>query len=199
MRTSTSGNKPDDRPQAHGGVITPGKKKPRKARPRPETNMSLSEVRQWRNMVYSDMWWQSQMPVKEWALNKALGFRSTHTVTNAIHARTPCLDRVVLFVGATIPDIERRALCFPIQPKFPYYLRAGIPLFLRLDPPVVAPLIGKLSPESAWSLWARCSSCGDNKFLPSSGQVACYHCCPPLHDAAPPKRSLIHEALKKFY
>lgn len=198
MRTSASGNKNGDLPQKHGGVITPRKKKARKARPRPETDMSLSEIRQWRNMVYRDPWWQSQMPVKDWALEKVLGY-AAHAVMRGMKG-TPGRNRAVLRVGVLIPDIERRALCFPIQPKFPrIHVKNRPPMFLWLTPPPVTPMIGKLSPESAWSLWARCSSCGGNKFLPRQGQVACYHCCPPPFDAAPPKRSLIHEALKKYY
>lgn len=154
----------------------------------------------WLAHIKSDAWWQSQMPIPMARLDAVLGLADgwiSHML--AIHPKFP-MTNAVPRISQIIPAIERRRLAFPEGKNLS-------PKFLWIDPPFDPPLINRLALASAWSLWATCQFCGDNQFLPvvidGKPHVACYTCIKPDQyraiGAVAVKKSLIHEALKKFY
>ncbi len=156
----------------------------------------------WLEFTKRDEWWQSQMPVSVFALESALD--KPGRLKDALAGDTNP-DTILALLGHLIPDIEARKVVFPkIGRGRPKKGEEPTPRYLRLFP-LSTPFIPKLS--SNWSLWARCITCGGNKFLPVmigwTSHAACYHCLPP--DQYPSigakgiKTSLIHEALKEWY
>jgi hypothetical protein len=125
----------------------------------------------------------------------------------AIRNKSGYLESSILQkIGKIIPYIETRRLCFPKIGQG--QVRAGevVPRFIWLTPELTK-RIPKYDDETAWSIWACCNRCQRNQFLPviinGKPSVACYYCLPPSQylalGAKPVKKSLIHEALKKFY
>lgn len=144
------------------------------------------------------------MPISSLALDEACGAGRIRQALNPNEIVE--MDATLERVARLIPDIERRKLVFP-------EIRRGgkkgmtTPKYVWLEPPAAPPKIPSLALESAWSLWAACVRCGFNQFLPvvidNKPHVCCYRCTPPSQrraiGATPVKKSLIHEALKKFY
>ena len=150
----------------------------------------------WFHHTRSDHWWKTQMTFSGETLLAVIG-DNNHANRGKLMKRDPLINRgIIQKIGFVIPDIEARKIAFPGGTN---------PRYVSIDPPEVIPHIGKLS--SVWSLWARCATCGDNKFIPvmidGKEQVACYHCLPPSQfgsiGAREVKKSLIQEALKMFY
>ncbi len=153
------------------------------------------------NMRVSD-WWQSQMPISDMALSRAMGKHPSYVRKHLDPTSGYDANVMLDFLSRLIPDIEARKLVFPIDPGGRVKGERP-PRFMWCDPqPVTIPRLGK-----AWSLWAECSACRGNQFLPviidSKEHYACYHCLHPTQyrsvGAQPVKKSLIHEALKQYY
>lgn len=146
----------------------------------------------WKNMRLDD-WWQSQMPVPRVTISELLNL-TPRALSYALEQRHGAATLSKLSV--LIPSIENRTLVFPKNTYAPY-------LWFVLP---TEKIIDKLSKEPAWSLWARCAHCGDNKFIPiilnGEDHVACYHCFGEGHyrpiGGRRVKKSLIHEALKNY-
>lgn len=160
----------------------------------------------WLHHIKTDHWWVTQMPIRIYCLEKALGFTLNYIGDILNGGKRSYPQQVIPKIGTAIPEIEERSLVFPRDLRNHSPGETGTK-FLRLKIPADPPAIAKVSPESAWSLWARCLTCGSNKFLPvmidCKPFVACYHCLPPSQHrtigATETKKSLIHEALKKYY
>lgn len=203
MRISSSNN--------FGGKISRaarGERKPVKLPPAPEQPiMNYVEVKYWLAHIKNDHWWQTQMPISYAALSDAVGIERK-TFVNMIENKRTYRDVFALkALAPVIISIEKREVCFPEVKNSPLRGAPPIPRLLRVMPRDPVPLISRLSQGSAWSLWATCFNCRNNKFLPiiidHKPYVACYHCLPPSQyraiGAAPVMRSLIHEVLRAFY
>lgn len=140
------------------------------------------------------------MPISKYALREALGLQDIISALRRPSER----QKMLLNIARLIPDIENRKLVFPFQSCVTVKIRGIVPKFLWLEPPAQPPQIRPLTDGGSWSLWARCQVCAGNKFMPLiGGDVACWSCIKPsqyrgLRTMAD-KRSLIHEALKKYY
>ena len=182
----------------------------------------LKETMAWWRHVRSDDWWQSQMPISTGAIDAVLGTTTFRYAVNTDYKRG--VKDSMKRLAWIIPDINRRALVFLNvgggERKKGEKMITN-PRFLRLEPSSEPPMIPKLCLESSWSLWARCASCGGNQFVPVSfapvklyssappikhepsyDQVACYNCNHPSRNNYGGKlveKSLIHEALKKYF
>lgn len=198
------------RSQYHKGEYWGKSRRAEPTRPPPVSMNNFAHSREkillWLRYIKNDPWWKSQMPVTDAALAKIIGMTKSNFSESMNHVRGHS-DRVICKkIGLLIPDIEARKICFPEIIQFGDK-GTSTPKFLWLDPPDQAPRICQLSLETAWSLWACCASCGDNKFLSvmlnDSPYVACYKCLPPNQypavRATAVKKSLIHAALKKYY
>lgn len=159
----------------------------------------------WLKLIKSDFWWRTQMPFNELRLCDLLGTSDRYVKLILARPETHPPEKTIDRIGRLIDDIEERKIAFPPRCGVGYRKDCA-PKFLHLEPKG-KPLIQKICDESAWSLWARCSTCGGNKFLPIScdgrSRVACYNCFPPSQypqiGARGVKKSLIHEALKIYY
>lgn len=178
------------------------RKPPKEYLPPNPAPLNRQQTWRWLAHVKSDDWWRSQMPVSYSAISLILGLPETWIANMMAGDPTRITTRVIPKIARLIPDIESRKLCFPKLKTGP---RKGIitPKYLWLNPEET--IIPRLS--RAWSLWARCGACGNNKFLPvvidAKPHVACYHCLPPSQHRAIGavwiKNNLVHEALKKYY
>lgn len=184
------------------------RKPPREYAPPDPPPFDYEQTLRWLEYVKRDDWWQSQMPVSTGALDAVFGLyrKSIHQM---LRGRAKATSRPVMEkIARVIPDIESRKLVFPEANKCQAFAgKVLAPRFVWLDLPAINVEISRLSAESAWTLWARCHSCLSNTFLPvaidGKPHVACYSCLPPSQyralGATAVKKSLIHEALKKYY
>jgi hypothetical protein len=158
-----------------------------------------AEVEVWLEHIKKDFWWKNQMPISVTALALALNTTENNLKKCLKYRGKVELERALTQIARIIPDIEARRIAFPARSNS----QRGVPNFFHLEPQPCN--ISRLSDN--WSLWARCLSCGGNKFLPveidGKPHVACYHCLPPSQyrsfGGKPVQKSLIHEALKKYY
>lgn len=177
------------------GNLTPFKPKVRTARKVEPQKYDIKQTHRWVDYVQRDYWWRSQMPIASKSLDAFCGGDCMRH-----KKRYPATMRKI---ASIIDDIENRKLCFGRRAPGSGG-KGNQPHFLWVDPPGICPLIPKISKN--WSLWARCATCGDNKFMPilidEKTHVACYNCFPPSQyksiGAVEEKKSLIHEALKIF-
>jgi len=161
--------------------------------------LDIAQTRKWLHHVWSDFWWEHEMPITGGALSLACGYTTSVLKPSEVKRMGPTRFRVV---SRIIPEIEARRLCF--QPK----KNIRNDRFLWIEPPPKR-VIQKLSPKDQWNLSAHCVGCGKNQFLPVeiSGDdkpyVACYHCLAPdqyrSFGGELVSNSLIHEALKNYH
>lgn len=174
-------------------------------RPNPRAH-DVAQSLAWLKQSQNDYWYRSQMPFNDFTLSLAIG-RNKRYIRNAFNG-AQMLTRVMGNVSRSISDIENFRLVFPRPHNGrPRKDTPRAPHFIRIPDPPPSISIAKISAREAWTLWARCSTCSGNKFLPiqidGKRHVACYHCFPPSQygqiGAREVKKSLIHEALKAFY
>lgn len=175
--------------------------------------MTNEQALRWWQAQISDDWWQSQMPITLAALDDAMQY-SQKTAYHAL-VQNRALPRVLRRLARIIPKIESREIIFPPprqpwKPFRPCYWRRFVratPRVLFLDLPAAIPAIGKISPESIWTIFAQCSSCGGNKFLPLSihgdPNVACIRCFPPSQypsiGGVRTEKSLVYQMIRIQY
>lgn len=165
-----------------------------------QTSVFRDDALRWWDFARAGDWWQSQMPISTYAMAGALNMTQQAFWASLHETGTNTNQSLRRQIRQIIPDIEKRALVFPAA-------KTGGPKFLWLEPPAIPPRIPKYDDGSAWSLWAECQRCQGNKFLPvvmnGKPHVMCYHCLPPKQytalGAKRVEKSLIHEALKKYY
>ncbi len=178
-------------------------KVPKDYRPPDPPEVNRSDTRHWWEFISRDDWWQSQMPISLQAMSSVLKMSKGQFSEQIRNAGKESDWALLPKIGRLIPIIERRALVFPGVKRGGGPKEHHTPKFLWLDPPETPPRIPRLADENAWSLWAVCSSCGKNKFIPTTAGVVCYHCNHPDKHRYGGKwvkeKSLIHAALKKFY
>lgn len=162
------------------------------------------EVLAWWRHTRSDDWWLSQQPISYGAMDKILS-KPYGTTAQAITLKKNTgrtLDRI----SRLINDIESRKICFP-RHKIKWYRGFRAVKFLLFNHPVPLPQINRMALESLWCIWSVCRDCGGNKFMPvfynGKPHVACYRCIPshqfPGLGIKRVEKSLMHEALKKYY
>lgn len=175
------------------------RKSPKEYTPPVPPPLTREQTLRWLERIKRDDWWQSQMPVSMDALEAVCSRQEL-----ALSLKRPeQVDSAVARIAPLIPDIEARKLVFPRRTT-PKSGEERAPHFLWLQPPDTPPQIRPYSPQAAWSLWVRCQVCASNKFMPlSCAEVACWSCIKPSQYAGlgthMGERSLIHEALKKYY
>lgn len=208
MRRSPSINKPrhDPIPGGRGGFISPWKNKEHHRDQVAKSNsMSLQEVWDWFFEERREWWYRHQMPISSSALDELTGcpraflHRSSEELFDS--------PGKFIILGKYIQDIESRSVIFPKQTRGCKAKKLLIPFIVWTRTPTSEYFIYRISLALAWTLFARCSLCGGNKWLPimmgGKEHVACYGCFPP--DQYPSvgatllQKSLIHEAAKAYY
>lgn len=172
--------------------ITPPKK-PKEAE---EYSVSHHEIITKMKKMFRNSWFKHQMPVNYISFSKAVGNKDHHRMHDLITAKyiNPQNELIKKCTRLT-KMIEKREVVF-IE-------RAGH-VFLR--PPEFCHHIPKYCLMESWSLFARCQTCTDNKFLSvlngDAEMVACFNCIPPSQFSAIgvklSKRKLIEEAIIKL-
>lgn len=140
--------------------------------------ISKTYAARWFAQAMKDPWYKSQMPILKKVVLSAIGLTCFGSIDRA---------------AKLIPSIENRNLIF-LKDRF-----------IWMDPQVILK-INRLTPVAFWSLFARCLSCGGNKFLPveidQKEKAACFLCLPPSQypsiGAKPIKRSLIADSVKEY-
>lgn len=134
-------------------------------------------VRDWYRRCKNDFWYKNQMGFGSRKLEKAIGCTrqeiknfSRTTGTHNRKEENPACQRV----GKIMEHINARRLVFtPLRGEGAFWI----------TPPDWDPRIDRLSLRKEWSIFARCSSCGDHRFLPvqiaGKDYAACYVCLPP--------------------
>lgn len=179
----------------------------RVAPPRPKAPpCDIKKTWKWWEHVRQDDWWLSQQPISYNAMCAALGI-GAEVLRLAVEGYKPP-GTIPARLAGVIDRTENRELCFPLRKSGGKKKgESSGPYFLIVERPLSPSKIQKISVEIIWSLHARCVTCSGNKFLPISidakPYVACYQCLPPSQfpaiGATRVEKSLIHEALKKFY
>jgi len=180
------------------------RKKPREIPKYDPPAMSRGGILKWWERARACPWHKSQMPVTYANMGALLGIGKDQF---RVHMEDcPLNSKYWALMAKLIPDIEARKIAFPMSRQ--KNLKAeNQPYYVTIDPPAEPPRIYKITRVEFWSLFARCASCGGNKFLPSKvhgvQHALCFTCIPPdLHcsiGGVEQNYSLIHEALKSYY
>ena len=137
----------------------------------------------WVAQARGDFWYRHQMPIRYRALDNLCG------LNHMFH--TGCEEYIWAHLDKFLPDIERRKILFKRERYF-------------VTDVMENPQLKKIN--RAWSLTARCLSCGNNKFLPvmlEKEYAVCYHCIPPSQypsiGGTLVKKSYIDEYIERTY
>lgn len=160
------------------------------------------EVRKWLMMMQKDPWYRTQNPVTIQGIATITNSHRVNIIKRIISESDPNrkMPELVQRIYAVMRKIENREIVF---------CQTGINsgfMFLWLTPPHQCPYISPFSLEQEWSIFARCKTCGENKFMPVSRKphnyALCYRCIPPSQykplGVTLTKKSLIREALVKM-
>lgn len=161
------------------------------------------EVRRWLMMIQRDPWYKSQMPVTIKGIGKIAGGHRVHIMRRIITELDSIrpMHALVQRIAELMKKLDKREIVF-------YRGNAGkAAQFCWLTPPQFCPFIKPFCLEEEWSLFARCTTCANNKFMPittngeNKNYAACYCCIPPSQYKALgvklTKKSLLLEALAK--
>lgn len=190
--------------QKDSGLQTIRRIKPREFPPLAPPPLDRHQVLKWWERARADHWHKTQMPITYPNMGALLGLAGPqfHQHMDAC----PLNSKYWGLMAKLILDIEARKIAFPMS-RQKHIKAENQPYYVALDLPAEPPRIYKISRLEFWSLFARCNTCGGNKFLPSKvhgvQHALCYSCIPPDQHYAvggvEQDYSLTHEALKRYY